>query len=323
LKKIPVYILTGFLGSGKTTVLRHLLQQVKRKGLSPGLVLNELGEVNDERHLFQDLPFVELLNGCICCTIKEDLTKELFSFMESVKTGGQVLDILFIEGTGVANPIDLMEALAHPSLVDEFEVQSVISLVDASRFLEYQSVFSSSREIRSILKEQITGSSLILLNKLDLVPSLKLDKVKAKLINMTGRNIEVIETEFGQADVERVLKPRMQSITVPLHRNEKVHHHEHHHAQHPLFQTIKIENIGRIHRRDFEAWFKEFTGHILRAKGIIQFKETKEWFQFQFASNQLHISPLQEGQPKACVILIGTAMPIQQIVESLGGWVLQ
>jgi G3E family GTPase len=312
LKKIPVYILTGFLGSGKTTVLRHLLNQVKQKGLSPGLVLNELGEVNVEKHFFQDLPFVELLNGCICCTIKEDLTKELGCFIQSVKAGRQDLDILFIEGTGVANPIDLIEGLTHPSLVDDLEIQSVIGLVDASRFLEYQSIFSSSREIRSILKEQLTGSSLILLNKIDLVPSPRLDKVREKLMKATGENVEVIETQFGQADIEFVLKRRMKTITIPFHQKEDVHHHHHH----PLFQTIKIENIGPIHRRDFEAWFKELPSQILRAKGTVLFKETKEWYQVQYASNQLHISPLGERQHKACVVLIGTAIPIRQIEES-------
>jgi G3E family GTPase len=311
LKKIPVYILTGFLGSGKTTVLRHLLNQVKQKGLSPGLVLNELGEVNVEKHFFKDLPFVELLNGCICCTIKEDLTKELGCFIQSVKAGKQDLDILFIEGTGVANPIDLIEGLTHPSLVDDLEIQSVIGLVDASRFLEYQSIFSSSREIRSILKEQLTGSSLILLNKIDLVPSPRLDKVREKLMKATGGNVEVIETQFGQADIEFVLKPRMKAITIPFHRKEDVHHHHH-----PLFQTIKIENICPIHRRDFEAWFKELPPQILRAKGTVLFKETKEWYQVQYASNQLHISPLREGQPKSCIILIGTAIPIRQIEET-------
>lgn len=159
-KKIPVYILTGFLGSGKTTLLRRLLEMCDNRGWNPGVILNELGEINVEKDLFEHKHMLELLNGCICCTIKDGLTRELSHFLKSTDGQQQKLDMLFIEGTGVANPLEIVEALTHPSLMDYVEIKSIISIVDASKYLNYQSRFASTKEIREILRAQILHSTI-------------------------------------------------------------------------------------------------------------------------------------------------------------------
>jgi G3E family GTPase len=111
---------------------------------------------------------VELLNGCICCSIQDDLKQTLDQFVKNP------VDTLLIEGTGVANPNEIIEAIANPSYIDQFELRSIISLVDASNYLDYQSIFSSSKEIRTLLKEQLTCATLIILNKTDLISEKKL-----------------------------------------------------------------------------------------------------------------------------------------------------
>ncbi|MDM5284988.1 GTP-binding protein [Peribacillus frigoritolerans] len=98
MKKIPIYIISGFLGSGKTTLLTHILEYYKTKNIKPAIVLNELGKVNVELHLFGDEHVFELLNGCICCTIQDVLRTTLTTLLDShVK---KPIDVLFIEGTG-------------------------------------------------------------------------------------------------------------------------------------------------------------------------------------------------------------------------------
>lgn len=175
MKKIPVYTISGFLGSGKTTLLVKMADELKNRGQKVGIILNELGDENVEKHLFKDQQVHELLNGCICCTIQDDLVTTLKAFKAE-----QSVDVLLIEGTGVANPLEIKDVLLSPALFDDYELLSMIGIVDASHYLDYQSMFSSSKEIRSLLKEQIISSDLLILNKIDLARDKDLEKVKKK-----------------------------------------------------------------------------------------------------------------------------------------------
>lgn len=150
--KIPVYVISGFLGSGKTTVLLNMLESCKEKGQQTGIILNELGEENVEGHLFEDKKVFELLNGCICCTLQEDLKETLDNLVTEMVD--HPLDVLFIEGTGVANPLEIQEALLSKPYSDQFEIMSIITVLDASHYLEYQSVFSSSAEVRKLCRSK-------------------------------------------------------------------------------------------------------------------------------------------------------------------------
>lgn len=320
--KIPIYILTGFLGSGKTTLLLRLLEECKAKNIYPGLVLNEVGEVNVESGLFENQQMIELLNGCICCNIQEDLTRELSLFIHSMNDEGvQKIDLLFIEGTGIANPIEIVEALTHPTLIDRIEVKSIISLVDASRFLDYESIFSSSKEIRSILKDQIRHSSLILLNKIDLISSAKLEKVRKKLDRLSDKKIEILETSFGEVDMDVLLQSRMDTLSLSVEQethDQHVHDHEDdylHHSHH-LFQTVKIDQVPELDRVKLDKWFASLPKNVLRAKGIIQLTETPGYFQFQFSSNQLSLYRVNQPGMEACIIIIGFNLPLEEIRDS-------
>lgn len=100
MKKIPVVIVSGFLGSVKTTFLQFMIEQCIESKLKPGVVLNELSEENVEDHLFNGNPLYEILGGCICCTLKSSLKKVFEELL--IKQSQTPIDILFIEGTGVA-----------------------------------------------------------------------------------------------------------------------------------------------------------------------------------------------------------------------------
>jgi G3E family GTPase len=315
IKKIPAFIISGFLGSGKTTVLLRLLKELKSKGKSVGVVLNELGEVNVEKDLFAGEKLIEMLNGCICCTIQTDLQEELLQFINAE----QNIDVILIEGTGVANPTEIIEALTHPNIIDRVEIQSVITLIDASRFLEYQSIFSSSKEIRKVLKEQLGSCSLLVVNKVDLVDQQKLKKVQSKISENIKMGVEIVETTFGEVDLDTLLKPRMKTVHVEAksscscencgcHKKEEEehHHHEHNHG----FQALKIDNVPTLDRISLEKWLQKLPDHVIRAKGIIQFTESPRKFQFQYASGQLRLEKVNDPTEKTCLIIIGYGMDI-------------
>ncbi|MCM3675196.1 GTP-binding protein [Peribacillus simplex] len=271
MKKIPVYIISGFLGSGKTTLLTHILEHYKTKNLKSAIVLNELGKVNVEAHLFGEEHVFELLNGCICCTLQDDLRTTLTTLLDShVKNP---IDVLFIEGTGVANPFEIVEAIASPPLVHSFEIQSIISVVDASSYLEDQSIFTF-KSVRDLLKNQITGATLVLLNKVDLVNEKQLQKVQMKLTKFIDPNTQVMETSYGSVDVEKLLQKRSNAFIYPHHHSacSHIHHeHTHHHVPHNGIKTLTIQNVPSISRRQLKKWLRSLPEGIVRGKGYVSF----------------------------------------------------
>jgi G3E family GTPase len=319
---IPVYVLNGFLGSGKTTVLINILSYCKQQGLKAGVILNELGEANVEGHLLESEHVVELLNGCICCTIQDDLRSTLDEFLSNQKE--TPVDLLIIEGTGVANPLELIEGLTDPSYVDRFDLQSIIGMVDASQFLEYQSIFSSSKEIRKLLKDQINYSTLLLLNKTDLLSASKIEKVEKQIRKTISEEVPVLKTAFAKADTEELLKKRFFTIQANEdHHQQCGHQHEHgescehNHHNHLSIKAIKIDQSGTINRVTLENWLLQLPKEIFRGKGIVQLDETPGFFDFQFASRQLRLTRLTElPKVEPSIVLIGKDLDENEIINS-------
>ncbi|MBS4197509.1 CobW family GTP-binding protein [Lederbergia citri] len=309
-RRIPVFVLSGFLGSGKTTVLLKMLEHCKNKGWQPGIILNELGEANVESHLFENEKVFELLNGCICCTIQDDLKETIDELMLEMEE--QPLDILFIEGTGVANPLEIQEVLLSSQYLDQFELMSIITVLDASHYLEYQSIFSSSAEVRNLMKEQTVCGSLLLLNKTDLVPSGQLEKIKQKITKIAGQGKVMIESVYGQLDPEILFEKRIQSVFIGnSHGNDHSHHQHHHHS---TVQAIKLENVPTLKQKIFEKWLKQLPPNVLRGKGIIEIEGSKQLYSFQYASNKVTFSLVPQSlNRQPVIILIGMGLEENQI----------
>jgi G3E family GTPase len=309
-KQIPAYVLTGFLGSGKTTVLLRMIEVAKAKGMQPIIVMNELGETNVERHLFKDIEMVELLNGCICCTIQDDMRSELEQILHTENKG----DILFIEGTGVANPEEIIEALTHPQLIDQVKLQSVISVIDASKYLDYQSRFQSAKEVRELLKQQVTFGSLIVLNKIDLTNDRLLEKVRKKVRSGKSEQTPIVEASNGLIEEEDLFATRFKWEEMNFHHTEK-DEHEHHHPHNHSFQAIKVSNVGKVNRVKFEKWLKKHDEKIVRAKGLIQISETPKTYDFQYASKQLQLTPTSRHD-ELVMIFIGIGLNKEELMNS-------
>lgn len=313
MKRIPVYILTGFLGSGKTTVLKRMLEDLKRRKKQPALIMNELGSENVERERFGDEPMIELLNGCICCTIQDDLRAGLEQFLHSNKD----IDALLIEGTGIANPAEIIEVLTHPDLIDLVELQTVVGVVDGSRYLDYQSLFQSSKEVRTVLRQQITTSTLLIVNKTDLMTEKTLKKVEAKIKELKKSGVPMVFSSYGEVENGILFDKRI--MTEPLKIADtsvcSEHDHTHGHTHNHTFQAIKIDGINQVNRISFESWLKTQPETLLRAKGYIRFDDAPAVYSFQYASKLLELSPLQD-QKEPCMILIGTDLKREIVRDS-------
>ncbi|WP_054636596.1 GTP-binding protein [Thalassobacillus sp. C254] len=131
-----IFILSGFLGSGKSTLLRRFLHKEHENGRQIAVLMNELGEKSiDSSVVPASTPLKEMLNGCICCTINGQLSQQLNSLLTEYK-----LDAIYIEATGAAHPIEIIDACTHPLLAGKVEIKSVLTLVDVKQWKEGRGV---------------------------------------------------------------------------------------------------------------------------------------------------------------------------------------
>ena len=222
MQKLPVTVLSGFLGAGKTTVLTHVLNN--REGKKVAVIVNDMSEINIDQSMVQndvslnhkEEKLVEMSNGCICCTLREDL---LIKVTDLAKAGK--FDYLLIESTGISEPLPVAETFTFAdengvSLSDVSTLDTMVTVVDAANFLKdfneakyLQEVGESlgeedERSVADLLVDQVEFADVILVSKTDLVSKEDLDKLKAVLRNL-NTHAQLIPISNGKVGVDDIL----------------------------------------------------------------------------------------------------------------------
>ena len=206
--RLPVTVLSGFLGAGKTTVLNHVLNN--REGRRVAVIVNDMSDINIDASIVQNEvqlnhsqeKLVEMSNGCICCTLREDLLLEVRRLAEQDR-----FDYLMIESTGISEPLPVAETFTFAdedgvSLSDVSELDTMVTVVDAVNFLvDYDEAKSlqetgehlgdeDERSVSDLLVEQVEFADVILISKTDMVASNVLQRLTAvlKTLNTEARN---------------------------------------------------------------------------------------------------------------------------------------
>lgn len=173
---IPVIVLSGFLGSGKTTLLLRLLQQARADGLRASVLMNEIGAVDVDGAQISSESTYQMLErvteGCLCCSKRSELAHcmERLALMRP--------DVIVMELTGVANPEEIVEAMTEPSIIGKVALHRIVTVLDAEHALDYNSIFSSDRELIRTLRRQIEVADVLVANKFDLISNRTADKVR-------------------------------------------------------------------------------------------------------------------------------------------------
>lgn len=221
-KKLPVTVLSGFLGAGKTTVLSHILNN--REGRKVAVIVNDMSEINiDAALLKRDVALsrsqeklVEMSNGCICCTLREDLLLEVSKLAKEGR-----FDYLLIESTGISEPLPVAETFTFideqgKSLADIATLDTMVTVVDAVNFLkdydEAQYLQQTAehlgeddeRSVADLLIEQVEFADVILINKTDLVDSASLQRLLA-ILQVLNTEADILPIEHGRVPFARII----------------------------------------------------------------------------------------------------------------------
>ncbi|MFJ7649462.1 GTP-binding protein [Lysinibacillus sp. NPDC097279] len=292
-KKIPVTVLSGYLGSGKTTMMNHVLQN--EKNMRVAVIVNDMSEINIDAELIAsgsgisrtEEKFVELSNGCICCTLREDLLQEV----KRLAMLGNI-DYILIESTGISEPIPVAQTFSYLDeelgidLTQFCQLDTMVTVVDAHRFWhDFQSGESllerkeavghlDERDVADLLIDQIEFCDVLVLNKCDLVTEEELERLErilralqpeAKLIRTINGVIEpsaILST--GSFDFERVSESAGWLKELELG-------HENHTPETEEYGITSFTYKRKIpfHPMRFVEWCDNMPESIVRAKGII------------------------------------------------------
>jgi len=220
--KLPVTVLSGFLGAGKTTVLSHVLNN--RQGRKVAVIVNDMSEINIDASTVQndvslnrsEEKLVEMSNGCICCTLREDLLEEVTKLAQDGR-----FDYLLIESTGISEPLPVAETFTFAdengvSLSDVAELDTMVTVVDAVNFMkDYEEAISlqeageslgeeDERSVADLLVDQAEFADVILISKTDLVEATDIERLTA-ILRSLNTHAQIVPIAQGDVDVDAIL----------------------------------------------------------------------------------------------------------------------
>ena len=330
-KFMPVLLLTGYLGSGKTTLVNHILSN--GKGIRFAVIVNDIGEVNIDADLIQkggvvgksDDSLVALQNGCICCTLKTDLMQQITELMKMDK-----FDYIVIEASGICEPEPIAQTICSMQAIGgvytEYGIPRLDCIVTVVDALRMENEFGSGddltrsgideEDIENLIIQQIEFCNIILLNKASEVKPESLERIK-KILRELQTKAEIIECDYADIDIEKLLdtfKFDFRSTEagagwikgIESDDEDEHHHEEHHHHHHEEHEGGEVEEYGigtfvYYRRPAFDInkfdWFvtKKLPKSVIRAKGLCYFSDdTNMSYLFEQAGKQIQLR--QAGQ---------------------------
>lgn len=297
-KIIPITVLTGYLGAGKTTLINHVLNN--QEGYKVAVIVNDIGEINIDADLIgngglvkeEDSSLVPLQNGCICCTLKVDLMQQIVDIVKTKK-----FDYILIEASGVCEPLPIAQTITVLSeqtqsygLPKICRLDNVVTVVDSLRLRDEFNCGDSlvkeeidDEDIENLLIQQIEFCNKIILNKVDDISEDELNKVKT-IIRRLQPKAEIIETNYGKVDVSKILNTNSFNFEEAsmsagwieeLNRTDNEEEEEGETEEYGI-GTFVYYRREPFSRTKFDNFAVKFPENIIRCKGVLWFSDESE-----------------------------------------------
>jgi G3E family GTPase len=264
--KTEIYILSGFLGSGKTTLLKRLLEDERRLNRKVAVMMNEIGKVSIDSDVVEDdVALKELLGGCVCCSLQDKLEAQLQELLIKEKP-----DVIFLETTGAAHPVEVLDAILSPLFADHITIKGVITTVDGLRWRDRKSL---SPDLQQLILEQVRHANFIIINKMDELTEAEQAKIIFEIQSINA-HARCLLTTFSKVSIDQL---RNLSVSFDLPVDKSTPHKGVH------LTTFVYKFQSSIHSNEFELFLKSLPDTIYRIKGYIRFEQSDLPTLFQFS----------------------------------------
>ncbi|UTB79962.1 CobW family GTP-binding protein [Staphylococcus carnosus] len=294
---MDIVILGGFLGGGKTTILNNLVKQAIEHELKLAIIMNDFGKTSVDRYLVdQSVPMDEIIEGCICCAMKGDVSRQLHQIYLDYQP-----DVVFVECSGIAEPQSVIDACLTPALTPISTIQAVVGVVDASLYAKLETY---PGDMQKLYYEQLAHCSHLFVNKIDCCETEAVATIYSDL-NVLNPKAEITIGSYGHIESDLFKKEAIterQSL-----ENEdsscKVSQHRHHdgigHRYFEFDNAIALEQLV--------GWLENLPQSIYRVKGFIRFKEHPDTQLVQYSAGQVEISPISlKSKVQNYLVVIGS-----------------
>jgi G3E family GTPase len=298
-ERIPVHLISGFLGSGKTTLLQNLLEYCLAQGLKPAVMMNEYGEVNIDGELLRGQGYAvrEMTNGCICCTIGGTLGLALQDVVDRKP------DVIFIEATGLADPIELIDQVTKEEVLPLVRLTSLVAVLDPVNFAHFAEV------VHAGIRQQTELADFVLINKRDLATQSELDEL-ARQIRAINPRAEILYTERGHMPYAKLLQYTGE-LTRPTAQRYS-------HPVHDHFHTFTLLCEQSFIRELFERCVRAFPSTVWRAKGFVRFTDSSEQWMFQYVNGDFDVEWVDLlPEPPDHLVIIGKGFSREELCAAL------
>ena len=323
---LRINLLFGFLGSGKTTLVRRILGE--RGGERPmAVIVNEFGDVGVDGDVIagNSVDLVELTSGCLCCTLRGSL----MSAVEELREKAAVEQIV-VEATGVASPGDMLEDLNDSRIAHEIDVGPLVTVVDAPKFTRLQQMLGEFYE------EQVENADVLVLNKIDLATQAELDEARAAVREINPDAV-LLFAEQGDTDLALLLDGPESELLAQMkaeaagdahhdhdhgdnrghhgdaHGHDHDHDHDHDHAHaHAPAESFVMDAAGDFSRGALVDAFAAMPAGVWRAKGFLTVDGASSLLQFTMGQLEIDSAPARE---RAYLVVIGEELD-RSVVES-------
>lgn len=293
---MDIVILGGFLGGGKTTTLNNLIKQAIKHELKPAIIMNDFGKASVDRFLVdQKVPMDEIIEGCICCAMKGDVSRQLHQIYLDYQP-----DVVFVECSGIAEPQSVIDACLTPALTPISTIQAVIGVIDASLYAKLETY---PGDMQKLYYEQLAHCSHLFINKIDCCETEAVAKIYSDL-NILNPEAEITIGSYGHIESDlfkqKEMKKReaIEDNVSSCNTSQYRHHDGIGHRYFEFDSAIALEQLV--------GWLEKLPQSIYRVKGFMRFKEHPETQLVQYSAGQVEISPISiESKVQNYLVVIG------------------